>query len=1065
MIKFTPRIFRVNQFLVFFSFFLLTAFFANAQKTVTGKILNNKNKQPIQGASIVVKGSGEGTQTAADGSFKINVPNDKSVLVITAIGFESVQVATAGKTFIAEELTESAAALNEVVVVGYGTQKRRDITGAISSVNAATIEKVPVVTLDQALQGRASGVQVTNNDGSPGGNISVLIRGVGSLAANGNNPLYIVDGYPITGGINNINPSDIATIDVLKDASTAIYGIRAANGVIIVTTKKGKKNGIQVSVDAYNAFQGQPKKYDILNAQQFATLANEVEAADPGLNYKVFAPWKTPASLTNVSWQDALYRTGLTQSYNVALRGGNDKTQSAISFGYYDQKGIVKESFFKRYTLGLNLDFTPNKWLKSSTSVRYAYQNSNNPFGTGALVQLTQLPPTLDGGSSITSQIKDGASNYGFYNPIYTYVAKYSNPLYSIQTNEYKNVTNYILANSSIEATLYDGLKIKTMAGVNVSQYSGSYYQPEDGRLFAQYGAQAGATQNAVYSQRINQTFEWLWENTLSYEKTFGSHNINFVGGVSAQKNTFNANGGSGVPPNSVIRDLGQVRTGTLNLDRYGNGQTIYTLASEFARLSYKFKDKYSLQGIVRRDGSSKFDTGHQYGVFPSISASWSAKKESFLEGVSWLHDLKLRASWGRLGNEGAIGVYQYQAQYAAGAPASSSGNLGYPFNKLYQSGIAQIQPANPLLRWEEDEQTDIGFDAAFLQGNLTVTVDYFNRKSKDFLLRLAAPAQSGYNELTRNVGSMVNKGLEMAFNYNHRVSKDLNYNVGLTLTTVKNKLTSIVSGTTFVSNFGGVRPAGNNWDEFGRTYIGQSVGEFYGYKSLGVFQNKAQIDALNAASVSKNPNFPNYWKPVTVAGDRYFADMNGDGHVNADDRISLGSPLPKFYGGLNLDVSYKSWDVNAYFYGVYGNKILNYQKSSMQSFQNRSFVGVQNVSKEFYDNHWTPTNPSNTYSRASYNDDAAGSNVPSSAWIEDGSFTKLKNLTVGYTLPTSLITKYSISKVRVYVSSQNLFTITKYSGLDPEIGIQGGNATQNGVDNGTYPGSKFFTFGLNVTF
>jgi TonB-dependent starch-binding outer membrane protein SusC len=1051
---------------VFFAlFFTLFCFDANAQKEVSGQVLSGKDNKPIAGASIVVKGSTEGTQTAGDGSFKITLPATKSILVVTAINFESREVATAGKTSVTVELTESASSLNEVVVIGYGTQKRKDLSGAVSSVSAATIEKVPVVTLDQALQGRASGVQVTNNDGAPGGNISVLIRGVGSLAGNGNNPLYIVDGYPITGGINNINPADIATIDVLKDASTAIYGIRAANGVIIVTTKKGKKNGTQVSLDAYSAFQGQPKKYDILNAQQFATLANEVEAADPGQNFKVFAPWKTPTSLANVSWQDALYRTGLTQSYNIALRGGNDKAQSAISLGYYDQKGIVKESFFKRYTLGLNLDYTPNKWLKSSTSVRYAYQNSNTAFGTGALVQLTQLPPTLDGGSSITNQIKDGAGNYGFYNPVYTYVAKYSNPLFSIETNEYKNVSNYILVNSSLEAMLYDGLKIKTMAGVNVSQYSGSYYQPEDGRLFAQYGSLAGATQNPLYNQRTNQTFEWLWENTVSYEKTFGSHSINFVGGVSAQKNTFTANGGSGVPPNSVIRDLGQVRTGTLNLDRYGNGQTIYTLASEFARLSYKFKDKYSLQGIVRRDGSSKFDTGHQYGVFPSISASWNAKKESFLEGVNWLNDLKLRVSWGILGNESAIGVYQYQAQYVAGAPASSSGNLGYPFNKLYQSGIAQIQPANPLLRWEEDEQTDIGFDAAFLQGNLTVTVDYFDRKSKDFLLKLAAPAQSGYNELTRNVGSMVNKGLEMAFNYNHRVNKDLNYNAGLTLTTVKNKLTSIVSGTTFVSNFGGVRPAGNNWDEFGRTFIGQSVGEFYGYKSLGIFQTQAQIDALNAASKAKDPNFPNYWKPVTVPGDRYFADVNGDGHVNSDDRVSLGSPLPKFYGGLNLDVTYKSWDFNAYFYGVFGNKILNYQKSSLQSFQNRSFVGVQNVSKEFYDNHWTPTRPSNTFSRASYNDDAAGSNVPSSAWIEDGGFTKLKNLTVGYTLPSGFVTKYSITKARFYLSTQNLFTITNYSGLDPEIGIQGGNATQNGVDNGTYPGSKFVTLGLNVTF
>lgn len=1061
---------RVKDRRLWFSFLMLLSFqFAFAQVgTVRGRVTSGDSA--LSNVTVSVKGTTTATQTDNNGNFSISAsPN--ATLIFTAVSHASEEVKINNQTSIDISLRSTSQQLNEVVVVGYGTQRRKDLTGAISSVSAATIEKIPVTTLDQALQGRAAGVQVTNNDASPGGNISVLIRGVGSLASNGNGPLYVIDGYPISGGLNNINPSDIATIDVLKDASaTAIYGIRAANGVVIVTTKKGRRDGVQVSVDAYNAFQSEPQKYKILNAQQWATLANEVADADSTRNFVGLPQWRTPSSLTNVDWQDALYRTGLIQNYSVGIRGGSDKVQVATSLGYFDQKGIVLGSYFKRFTLGINLDYQPAKWLRSSTSAKYSYQNSNNPFGTGPLVQLSQLPPTLDGGNKLTSQINDNNGNYGFYNPINTYVAKYGNPVYTIENNQYRNISNYFLANSSLEVTLLEGLKIKTNAGVNVSQYSGSFFQPEDNRLVNQYGPGAASTQNGNYNQRMNTTFEWLWENTLSYDKTFGDHAINFVGGISAQKNTWTGMGGSGIPPNTIIRDLSQVTN--LQLDRNdppgtnsGNGQNIYTLQSQFARLTYKFADKYIITGTVRRDGSSKFDTGHQYGVFPSGAIAWKIKEESFLRNVDWLSDLKIRASYGEVGNQGSIDLFQYQALYTTGSAAANSGNLGYPFNEIYQRGYAQTQPANPLLRWETDYQTDIGLDAAFLKGDLTLTVDWFNRRSKDFLLRLAAPAQTGYNFITRNVGSMVNKGLEISLNYRKHTKRDFQYSLGLTVTTVDNELTSITSGTTKVSNFGGLALTGQGWQTFTQTSIGQAVGEFYGYKSLGIFQTKAQIDALNAASVAKNPNNPYYQKPVNVPGDRYFADTNGDGHVDATDQVSLGSPLPKFYGGLNLDAFYKAWDFNAYFYGTYGNKIFNYVKSSQESFQNRGFVGVQNVSYDYYINHWTPSKPSNTYGRATYNDDATGSNVPSSAWVEDGSFLKLKNVTIGYTLPKDLIGRLSITKVRFYVSTQNLFFITKYSGLDPEIGLQGGNATQNGVANGTYPSSRFYTVGLNVTF
>ncbi len=1057
--KFLLRTLLSAGFLLFINVIL-------AQKVITGTITDAAG-QPIAGSTVSVKGSRQATQTNAEGSFSISVPNGATRLSVSSVGFESVDMPINGRDNIPVSLKTTTSRLNEVVVVGYGTQKRKDLTGSVSSVTAATIAKTPVVTAAQALQGRAAGVQVTNNDASPGGNISVMIRGTGSLASYGNEPLYVVDGYPISTGLNNINPSDIASIDVLKDASaTAIYGIRAANGVVIITTKRGLKGRTEISVDAYNAFQSRPKKYDLLNAHDFAVLSNDVEASDSSHSYHGLDIWKTPDALHNVDWQDALYRQGLTQSYTLALRGGSDKVQSSMSAGFYDQKGIVVGSYFKRLSLSLGLDYQPVKWLKSSTSARYVYQDANTPLGTqsssnsNGLYQLYVNPPTLDAGNQKTYQIQDGQGNYGFFNPLNPNVYKFNNPFYGLDNNEYKNITNYILASSSLEVTLLPGLRIKTNAGVNINNFSGAYFQPGDSIAHQQYPS--AILNRPLYNQNMNQTFEWLWENTLAYDKTFGKHTINFVGGVSAQKNTYTYQGASGNPPNNTIRSASQLQNGS-----YSGGETIYSLESQFARLTYNFADKYLITGTIRRDGSSKFDTGHKYGIFPSGAVAWRVKEESFLQGVNWLSDLKIRGSYGQVGNQSAIGLFQYQPLYNGNFPASANNNgngfdnFGYPFDKLYQNGIAPTQPANPNLKWETDYQTDIGFDAAFMNGALTFTFDWYNRKSKDFLLTIETPAQTGFLYQTRNVGSMKNTGVEFALNYAGNKGKDFQYNIGLTLTHNQNTLTGITSGVAYLQNFGGLTLNGQSWGEFSRSYVGQPVGEFYGYKALGIFQTQAQIAALNAKAPGGT-----YWKGNLLPGDRYYADINGDLIVNADsDRVALGNPQPKFYGGLNLDFSYKAWDFNLYFYGSYGNKVLNYIESDLESFQKRGSEGVENVSQNYFENRWTPTNPSNRYARARAVDDAIGNNIPSSVWVEDGSFLKLKNLTIGYTIPTKVLTRAAISKVRIYVSSQNLFTITKYTGLDPEIGMQNGNATQNGVDNGVYPSSRFYTVGLNVTF
>jgi TonB-linked SusC/RagA family outer membrane protein len=1013
----------------------------------------------LPGATVVIKGTKTGTVTDANGTFKLAVPAN-ATLVISIVGYEIKELQTGAASSYEIRLSSTVSALNEVVVVGYGTSKRKDLTGSVSSVTADQVAKVPVTALDQALQGRSSGVQVTNNDGAPGSGVTVLIRGVGSLGSN--DPLYVVDGYPITGGLNNINPNDIATMDILKDASaTAIYGVRASNGVVIITTKKGRPDGVEVALDAYTSMQSEPKKYDVLTAQQWATLANET----PGFDR--LPEWANPSELQNINWQDEVYRKGLRQNYNVAIRGGGEKVQSAFSAGYFDQKGVVLGSYFKRINLGMNIDYNAAKWLKSSSSAKYSRQNNNNPFGTGALATLSELIPTI-GGNKLTNKAKDENGNYGFYNPVNTYTRSWNNPLYTIETQDAKNLTNYFLGTTSLEATLLEGLKIKTNLGINTTDYSGYFFTPSDTRSLVQYGVASPNILN-TYSQSANNTFEWLWENTLSYSKVFGQHAVDFVGGVSQQENTFRQVGGNGNNLISdAIRDLSQVQ----NLVVFGNQQT-FTLASQFARLNYKFMDRYLITATVRRDGSSKFYEGNQYGVFPSGSVAWKAKEESFLKDIRFISDLKLRASYGEVGNQAGIRPFQYLARYSSGGPATSGTNVGYPFGNTYQNGLAYVNLDNQGLTWETSKQTDIGLDAAFLGGDLSLTLDYYRKDSKDFLLQIPTASQSGVTQSAQNAGSIRNQGFELSLNYKHVVS-DFSYGLGLNLTTVKNKLLSITKNTSFIGNLVNLTTPANGWQQFSRTNIGQAVGEFYGYQSLGIFQTQAEIDALNAKA--PDGSYQGNAAQPTQPGDRKFKDINGDGQITADDRTSLGSPIPKFYGGFNLDLAYKAFDFNAFFYGSYGNKIFNYQARNLESFQAPGFVGIQNVSLDYYENHWSPANPSNRYARVNYNDDVSANNVASSVYVENGSYLRLRNVTLGYTLPPAVAKKLTLSRVRIYLAAQNLFTITKYSGLDPEIGQPTGtdpnnnnssanNPTASGVDVGTYPSSRFYTFGLNVTF
>ncbi len=814
---------------------------------VSGKVIDEAG-QPVPGVNVIEKGTNNGTTTDVAGLFALNVLDEKSVLVFTFIGYTTQEVAVGGQTEFAINLIPDIKSLDEVVVVGYGTQRRKDLTGSVSSIGEAQIAKVPVTTLDQALQGRAAGVNVTNNDGAPGGGVQIQIRGIGSLG--NNDPLFVVDGYPITGGINTINPNDIASIDILKDASaTAIYGNRASNGVVIITTKRGKNNKVQVSLDVLTSVQAEPKKYKLLNAQQWATLANKQAPID---GFSTLPEWSNPSALRNVDWQDAVFRTGLRQNYNLAVRGGSDKVQSSFSAGYFNQKGIVIGSESKRMNLSLNLDYNANTWLKSSTSIKYTRGDNKVILGTGSLGTIYHLPPSITG-NKLTDQIKDGNGNYGFYNPADVNIRGYNNPVYDVETTDQKNLTNYFLGSTSLEATILPGLRIKTNLGINSTDNSGYYFRPSDTRAQDQYGL---GTQNALsnYSQFANNTFEWLWENTVSYTKTFGEHSVDFAGGVSAQQNTYRQLGIQGT--GSISDELRNAASISTISNQYGNQQT-YSLASQFGRLNYKFMDKYLVTGTVRRDGSSKFAPNHQYGVFPSGSIAWRAKQEPFLKNVNAIADLKFRASYGEVGNQFSIGLFQYLSSYSPGGPPSSQSNVGYPFNKIYQPGLILSALPNPDLKWETTKVTDIGMDLALIEGALTLTVDYYRKESKDFLLNIPVPAQTGFTTAARNVGSIRNSGIEIALNYRKSVG-DFTFGAGLNFTTVNNKLLSLSAGQTALTNFQLQSTSlfsalgSNNWAEFSQSKVGGPVGEFYGYKSAGIFQTQKEIDDLNAIAATK---------------------------------------------------------------------------------------------------------------------------------------------------------------------------------------------------------------------
>lgn len=1016
----------------------------DTQGEITGSV-NDAKGIPLEGVTVKVRGTTITTITDEDGNYRIQAKGGE-VLVFTIVGYTSLELPIGTSSRLNVTMQESVSNLNEVVVVGYGTVKRSELTGSIATIEGKDIGKQPVSTIDQGLQGLASGVQVSQNSGTPGGGVSVRIRGISSLG--NNDPLYVIDGFPTSrNALQNLNPNDVESIEVLKDASaTAIYGTRASNGVIIISTKRGAAGGTTINFDSYWGVQQRPNEYEMASAEAFADLAVRVGDAEGEV---VLDEWRSPASYPSINWQDEVFRKALQQSYNLAITSGNEQTQSALSFGYFNQNGIVKASNFKRYNIRANLDHKIGAKIKIGTSLAASLSQrlqllNSETASEGSLKQIIELQPLLTAGGTNGSVKQNG--NYGHWPFSDAIPNTMDNPIARIETFDQDNKVNRIINTTFAEWKIITGLTYKLNLGIDYIQNNGFSFTPSYNR-----GRSANAT--AIYNQYQNVRTDYLIENTLTYEKQFGqTHDLTLLAGQSAQEWTYRWL--SGNASDFVSNELRNLQDGVFR--NAAGSQVTQSIASYFARVNYQLFNKYILTGTIRRDGSSNFGPNNKFGTFPSASLAWRVSNEPFLSKIKWLDDFKVRGSWGQTGNQ-EISPFSYLVTWGA-----TNNSYVFGTSPTVNPGIAPAGLANPDLKWETSTQSNLGFDATLLDGRITFVADYYNRKSKDILLNIPLPSTSGATSAFRNAGTIENKGFEISFGYRDRMG-DFQWGVNANVTTVNNKVVSLGGGGPIFNASTLAIPAFGQFDNFTITKEGGEIGAFYGWKADGIFQN--QDDVASHAFQSGQ----------TLAGDRRFKDIAGpldkegkptgpDGLINDLDRTIIGSPIPDAFMGVNFEASYQGFDVSIFFNGSFGNDILNYSKNVLENIGYDKSVGFTNISAAYYQNHWRGAGTSNTLARPTVDDFNQNGRV-SDYFVEDGSFIRLKNIQVGYTFPQHLSDNFRIKRARIYISGQNLLTFTGYSGLDPEIGSLANEITTTGIDVGSYPLPKIILCGLNVTF
>ncbi|WP_205943450.1 SusC/RagA family TonB-linked outer membrane protein [Pedobacter polaris] len=1007
---------------------------------VSGKV-TSKDGLPIPGVSVLIQGTKIGVATNQNGEFRIKVPKAGTVLVFSQIGMATQTFAINSNEPINVVLTDTENELEQVVVVGYGTQKKSIVTGAISQVKASDLENMPVMRIEQSLQGRTAGLTITTSSGQPGDGATLRIRGTTSI--NNSDALYIVDGVQVGGGIDYLNQSDIESIEVLKDAaSAAIYGARAANGVVIVTTKKGTRSGkMSVNYNTYLGTQAPARKLDLLNATQYATLYNEAEFA---ANPNVAAPrFPNPSQYgVGTDWQSAIFNNSAKiQNHELSLSGGGEKSIYYSSFGYFDQDGIVASdnSQYKRFTARFNSEHQITKAIKFGQTIGYTRTNSvgvstNTEYGS-PLNRAINIDP-------LTPIVETDPAKYNL--PLYTGnpvvrnsqglpygISSYAqseilNPIAALAVAQGKGWSDKVVGNAFVEVEPIKGLKIRSQGGVDLAFWGNEGFTP------IYFLNSINQTTITSYNRNSNRGLFWSLENTISYNKAIEKHNFTVLLGYSAQKNKGETNGGSkdGIPVNNLKDASLQFPVSRTNDVFYG-GEYLNTLNSMFARLTYDYNEKYLFTGIVRRDGSSRFGPNNKYGYFPSGSVGWIASKESFFPQNKVVTFLKFRGSYGITGNDN-IGDFRYLSTVSGGRNYTLGTSAGL------NNGVSPDALSNPDLRWEETSSTDIGLDAT-LFGNFTITADWYHKKTSGMLLQIAVPGYVGNSGPIGNIADLSNKGFELELGYNKRIG-EFSFKVAANGSFLTNNIDFLGDDKEFL---GGqtVTPQGL---EVTRTVIGHAIGSFYGYRSNGLFQNQAEINNYkNAGGALVQPNA----KP----GDIKFIDLNGDGLISDNDREIIGDPTPDFTYGFTINAAYKGFDFVMLGQGVAGNQVFN----ALRRFD----LPTANYTTAILD-RWRGEGTSNVTPRLTLQDDNKNYSRVSSLFLEDGSYFRIKTLQIGYSLPTKLVSKAGLNKLRFYVMANNLVTFTKYTGYDPEIG--GGSY---GVDRGFYPQARTFFAGLNVGF
>ena len=982
------------------------------QLKVSGNVTDSDGN-PLPGASIIESGTTNGTTTDFDGNFTLDVGDENSTLEISFIGFEPQQITANVNESLNIQLIASVSGLDDVVVVGYGTAKQKDVTGAISSLKGEAIESVPVSTAEKAIQGRVAGVQIVRNGGAPGAGSAIRIRGTGTV--NNADPLYIIDGVP-TSDIMGINPNDIQSIEVLKDASaSAIYGTRAANGVVIITTKRGRKGRLDVTLNTYTGMSNVVNTIDVLDAPTYSEIKRERYAND---GIPVNPIWQDSKYQTQrTDWQDELFGTGVTSNFDLAVSGGSEKSTFLFSLGYYDEEGIIEKAKSDRFSLRVNSDHVVNDWLKIGQNLSLS-TSENNGFNTtsaqnGLIFSAIRFHPGLP--------VKDSNGNYSS-NQISGEFGDINNPLYEVDVMDRSNRFTRLLSNVNAEITITDDLRFKANFGYEASIVDKRAFYPV---IADQIRQRANNEARRDYDQGTS----FLMEYFIQYDKIFAdNHSLGFVGGYTEQ--SFDTQGFSGVAIQLPDEDPSQrfMSTGTANAAEEYKSED--GLRSIFGRLNYSFKDTYLLTATVRSDESSKFASENQQGIFPAASVGWRVSNESFFEGVNFMDNLKLTAGWGQLGNQNIPG-FQYLARIGRGAR--------YSFGENQVVGANQISFANRAVTWETVVMTNIGASMTFLDNRLSANFNYFIKDTEDMLL---SPPTIGSQGTTPspflNIGEIRNKGLEIELNWADSIG-DFNYSIDANAAFVNNEVTQLVEGTFLSSRFYG-RPN----QEISRTYVGSPIATFYGWRADGLFQTQSDID-----SHAKQPGA----KP----GDVRFVDLNGDNEIDADDREIIGSPHPKVTYGINTNLSYKAFDLNMFFIGAGGLEIYNADR--MQGLDaSYPFNLYSDIT-----GRWTGPGTSNTIPRVSTLRENLNHRT-SDLFIEKGDFLRLKNITLGYTLPSDMIDKIGLSRLRLYLSGQNVFILTDYSGLDPELGLTDNNLQQN-VDFAQFPQARTFMLGANISF